>query len=166
MAGNLLRNKAASAAWSITIASLASDTNLRAGRQSASLDVTVVNPTDILIGGKVTTGTSPTAGQIEVHAVGQMDGDTTWPDAFSTADANRTINDANVKAAYCKPVAIIATNNTSNVTSWFGPVGIAQLFGSLPDALVMFVVHSTVAALNATGGNHALYQKQVYGQYT
>ncbi|NBW19056.1 MAG: hypothetical protein EBR82_64880 [Caulobacteraceae bacterium] len=55
----------------ITLASLASDTNLLAGRESNAIDNSSNLYLDYLISGKVTTGTSPTtARSIEVWAVG------------------------------------------------------------------------------------------------
>lgn len=151
----------------ITLASLASDTNLLAGRESATIDNTSSLNLDWLISGKVTTGTSPTAArQIEVWAVGSWDG-TTWPDVFDGTESTETITSADIKAAICRPVAIMATGSTSNVTYFFGPVSLAAVFGGIvPPKVVLFVVHNTGVALNSTSGNHQIRLQPVYETVT
>ena len=141
----------------ITLASLASDTNLLAGRESAEIVNTSTLALDYLVSGKITTGTSPTtARQIEVWAVGSWDG-TNWPDVFDGTESAETITSADIKASVCRLVAVMATSSTSNVAYHFGPVSIASAFGGVcPPKFVLFVVHNTVAALNATAGNHQI----------
>jgi hypothetical protein len=147
----------------ITLASLASDTNLLAGRQSAAVDNTSTLALDYLVSGKITTGTSPTASRsIEVWAVGSWDG-TNWPDTFAAADAARTITSSDIKASVCKLLGVMATSSTSNVTYHFGPVSVAAAFGGVcPPKFDVFVVHNTAVALNATAGNHQIRLQPVY----
>lgn len=147
----------ASSTVTCTLASLASDTNLLAGRESASVDNSTNEYADYLLAGRITTGTSPTdARQIEVHVVGQLD-DTTWPDVFDGTDSNETITSVGIKATICRPAAVIATNNTSDRTYPFGPVSVASLFGGVcPRRFVVFVVHNTGVNLNSTGSNHEI----------
>jgi hypothetical protein len=141
----------------ITLASLASDTNLLAGRESAAVVNESTLALDYLVSGKVTTGTSPTAArQIEVWAVGSWDG-TLWPDVFDGTESAETITSSDIKASVCRLVAVMATSATSDVTYSFGPVSIASAFGGVcPPKFVLFVAHNTVAALNATAGNHQI----------
>lgn len=133
------------------------------GVESTAVDNTTNLYLDILIAGKVTAGTSPTAGTIEVHAVGISD-DTTWPDVFDGVASAAQINSADIKNAICRPIAFLTTDTTSNRTYPFGPVSVANLFGgTLPKKFVVWATHSTVAALNATAGNHAVYLTGVTG---
>ena len=151
----------------ITLASLASDTNLLAGRESATLDNTTTLALDYLISGKVTAGTSPTASRsIEVWAVGSWDG-TTWPDVFDGTDSAETITSADIKASICRLLAAMATANTSDRTYPFGPVSLAAAFGGvLPPKVVLFVTHSTGVNLNSTSGNHQIRIQPVYETVT
>ena len=147
----------------ITLASLATDANLLTGRESAAIDNSTNLYLDILVSGKITTGTSPTtAKSIEVWAVGSWDG-TNWPDVFDGTDSAETITSADIKASICRFVASMATSSTSNVAYHFGPVSLAAAFGGvLPPKIVLFVTHSTAVALNATAGNHQIRLQPVY----
>lgn len=141
----------------ITLASLASDTNLLAGRESAEIVNTSTLALDYLVSGRITTGTTPTtARQIEVWAVGSWDG-TLWPDVFDGTESAETVTSADIKASVCRLVAVMATSATSNVAYHFGPVSIASAFGGVcPPKFVLFVTHNTAVALNATAGNHQI----------
>jgi hypothetical protein len=146
------------------VASLASDTNLLAGIESSVIDNTADGFDDILLSGKITTGTSPTAArQIEVWAIA-WDG-TNWPDVFDGTTSAETITSSDIKNALCKPVAILATNNTSDRTYHFTGVSARAAFnGVLPSRFILFVTHNTGVALNATAGNHAFCSQGVYPQ--
>lgn len=141
----------------ISVASLASDTNLLAGQESTAIDNTSNLYLDYLISGKITTGTSPTtAKSIQIWAVGSWDG-TNWPDVFDGTDSAETITSANHKNAICRFVAEMATDATSDRAYHFGPVSIASVFGGVvPPKFVIFVTHNTAVALNATAGNHQI----------
>ena len=147
----------------ITLASLASDTNLLTGRESAVIDNTSALVLDYLVSGKITTGTTPTtAKSIEVWAVGSWDG-TNWPDVFDGTESAETITSADIKASVCRFVASMATSSTSNVSYHFGPVSLAAAFGGvLPPKIVLLVTHSTPASPNSTAGNHRHRIQPVY----
>lgn len=147
----------------ITLASLASDTNLLTGRESATIDNSTNLYLDILISGKVTAGTSPTAARsIEVWAVGSWDG-TNWPDVFDGTESAETITSADIKASVTRYLAAMATANTSDRTYHFGPVSLASAFGgTLPPKVVLFITHSTGVALNSTAGNHQIRLQPVF----
>ena len=148
----------------ITLASLANDANLLVGRQSNAIDNTSSLVLDYLVSGKITTGTSPTtAKSIEVWAVGSWDG-TNWPDVITGAgDAGKTFTSADIKASSCRFLAAMATDATSNRSYYFGPVSLAAAFGGVvPPKVVVFAVHSTAVALNATAGNHQIRLQPVY----
>ena len=147
----------------ITLASLASDTNLLTGRESATVDNSTNLYLDILVSGKITAGTSPTASRsIEVWAVGSWDG-TNWPDVFDGTESAETITSADIKASVTRYLAAMATANTSDRAYHFGPVSLASAFGgTLPPKVVLFVTHSTGQNLNSTAGNHQIRLQPVY----
>lgn len=142
----------------ITLASLASDTNLVAGREG-----TVVSHEDAeidsLVGGKVTTGTTPTASrQIEVWAYASYDG-TSYSGSATGSNANLTPDEK----TNMRLLTIIPTVNTSDKTYIWGPFSLANAFGgTLPRKTGIFIVHNTGANLNATGGNHEVKRTPVH----
>ena len=164
MASDILTKYSAQETITAAVASLASDTNLLAGLESSIIDNSSTGYDDRLLSGKITTGTSPTASrQIEVWAIG-WDG-SGWPDVFDGTTSNETITSSDIKNAICKPIAIMSTNSTSDRTYWFTGVSLRQAFGgTMPEKCVLFIVHNTGAALNATAGNHAFYATGVYPQ--
>src|SRR4051794_34831478 len=107
---------ASSAALTITLASLASDTNLLAGRESTLVDNTSNLYLDYLLGGKITTGTTPTdVREIRVYVAALIE-DSTWPDVFDGTDSNETVTSSGIRDAGLRLAAVIATNNTSDRT--------------------------------------------------
>ena len=164
MASDILTKYSSQETITAAVASLASDTNLLAGLESSIINNTSTGYDDRLLSGKITTGTSPTASkQIEVWAIG-WDG-SGWPDVFDGTTSNETITSSDIKNAICKPIAIMSTNSTSDRTYWFTGVSLRQAFGgTMPEKCVLFIVHNTGAALNATAGNHAFYATGVYPQ--
>jgi hypothetical protein len=162
-AGDTKIEYAASSNLTITLASLASDTNLLAGRESSEVDNTTNKYVDYLLCGKITTGTSPTASRIiEVWVVGLMD-DSTYPDVFDGTDSAETITNAGIKNSICRLAASIDTVATSDLAYPFGPVSVASLFGGrIPKKFVVFVTHSTAVNLNSTTGNHQITVTPIY----
>lgn len=155
---------ASSAAFTITLASLASSSTFVAGRQSTTIDNTSNLYLDYLVGGKVTTGTSPTATkEVRAYLFGSVDDTPTYPDTLGATDANVTITSTDVLAAALALFAASGTDSTSNRTYWLHPKGVAQFFaGLVPKKFGLFAVHNTGVALNATGSNHALSYTGVY----
>lgn len=156
---------ASSSDLTITLASLASDTNLLIGRQSSEVDNTTVRALDYLVSGKITTGTSPTGGSIEVWAVAAFDTlGTTYPDVITSAgDASKTWTSAAIKNGVARLVYSVGPSTTSNVGYPWSGVSIASIFGgTCPPRFVLFVVHSSGVALNATAGNHLIRVLPVY----
>jgi hypothetical protein len=157
MANIIKPSYAASGTITATLASLASDANLLAGRSSILVDNTSVLAAEYLLAGRIKAGTSPTAGVLEVHVIGIQD-DTVWPDVVDGTDSNKTLTSAAIKQGICRPVASFTTDTTTGRVYPFGPIAVGnRCFGGwLPKKFVVFVVHSMVAALDATGGNHVL----------
>lgn len=136
----------------ITLASLASDAALLAGREGTAIDNNATDDAiDAVLGGFVTTGTSPTAArQIEVWLSGSYDG-TSFSGGAAGADGNLTPQEKTL----LKLLTIIPTGATSNQKYTWGPFSVAQAFGgTMPRKWNVYVVQNTGAALNATGGNH------------
>lgn len=162
MPNDILIKYATSATLTASVASLASDVDLRAGIESSVIDNTTAGYDDYLVSGKVKAGTSPTATrQIEVWAVA-WDG-SAWPDLFDGTTSSVTITSAEIKNAICKPVAIMSTSNTTDRVYHFSGVSLRQVFGGvLPSKSVLFIVHNTGVALNASG--HEFRIQGVYPQ--
>ena len=164
MPNNILTKYGTSTVITNAVASLASDTNLLAGYESAVIDNTSDGFDDIILSGKVMTGTSPTnARQIEVWAVAWDSN--AWPDVFDGTTGAETITSAEIKSALCKCVAILPTNATSDRPYPFSGISAKQVFGcAVPSRFVLFVTHNTGVNLNATAGNHEFRYQGVYPQ--
>lgn len=157
-----------SVALALSLASLASDSTLLAGRASTAVDNTGNTDLDHLVSGVITTGTSPTAGtSIEVWAWASyktVAGVPTYPDAITGTDASKTITSSGVKFGALRLVATITVEATSNRSYPFAPVSIAGLFGAMPKFWGLFVAHNTAVALNATAGNHDIEYERIQAQ--
>jgi hypothetical protein len=140
---------AAAVTHTITLASLASDTALSAGRQGTAIDNSAAGLIDALVGGKIRTGTTPTTNRvIEVWAFGSYDG-TTYSAGAGATDAALS---PDFEKSLMRLLAVIDTNATSDRVYEFGPVSLAAAFGGVcPPEWGVYVVHNTGAALNATG---------------
>lgn len=147
------------ATFALTLASLASDTNLLAGRESTAISNTSNKYLDGFVGGKVTTGTTPTAARrIEVWAAGSVNDTPLYPDTCAGTDANVTLTSSDIKYGALALLGVLGTDSTTNRTYWMRPTSLLQAFsGVMPTAFSIFVVQNTAVALNSTGGNHAWY---------
>lgn len=156
-----------SANTTITIspASLASSGTFVAGRESTLIDNTTNLYIDALVQGVITVGTTPTAAtQIIVYVWGSsVSPATTAIDVIDGTDSAETITSAGVRNSFMKIGAVLDVDAaTSNVGYPFS-FGVAQLFGGvMPPYWGLFVAHNTVAALNATGGNHVISYRGAY----
>jgi len=156
-------------ALNCTLASLASDTNLLAGRESDAVDNRTNLDLDHLLSGSIRVGTSPTASTtIEVWAFAPLkivSGTPTWPDVFDGSESAETVTSLNVKYAACRPICSITVDSTTGRDYAVPPTSIASLFGgSLPQLWGVFVVHNTGVNLDSTGGNHYLHYQRVQAQ--
>ncbi len=149
----------------ITAASLATDANLLIGRQTSEVDNTTLRALDYLCSGRITTGTSPTGGSIEVWAIAASDATgTAYPDVFTNGgDAARTWTNAAIKSGAARLIYAVNPTTTSNVGYTFSGVSIAGAFGgTCPPRFVLYLVHSSGVALNATAANHFIRVQPVY----
>ena len=155
---------ASSAALTIALASLNSGTNRLTGRESSAVLNTATEYLDALIGGRITTGTSPTVDRrIEVWAYGALWDAPAYPANVTGANAGLTLVSANMKRASLRLISVILVDATSNRTYSFGPLSLAEVFGgALPTHWGVFVTHDTGVALNATPGNHNISYTPIY----
>lgn len=155
---------ASSAAITLTLTGLASDSNLLVGRVSAAVDNTTNQDLDHLASGVITTGTAPVAGgMIEVWAYAPYKtaaGVPTYPDSITGSDAAKAMTAAGVKAGALRLVATLIVDATSNRPYPFAPVSIASLFGAMPKFWGLFVVQNTGAALSAADIQYERIQAQ------
>jgi hypothetical protein len=145
----------------MTLASLASDANLLAGRECTAANQNTDQAVDAMVGGRFQLGTSPTtAKQVEVWAIGSYDG------VVMTAGATGV--DANfAPVATSKPLMkllqIIPTDAVSNHVYPWGPLSVAQAFGgTLPLLWSIFIVHNTGVAFAASGTFEVKYTPVKY----
>lgn len=161
--GNVKIAYAASSAVTITLASLATDANLLAGRESTAIDNSTNKYLDYLLAGQITTGTTPTTSkELRVYVCGIIN-DTTWPDVLDGTDSAETFTTSNIRDSSCKIASSMTTTATSDQTSWFAPVSVSALFGGNPPLkFVVWVVHNSAVNLNATGSNHVISITPIY----
>lgn len=137
-------------ALTITLASLADN----AWRESTAVDNTSDLYDDVLVGGTITTGTTPMVNTtIEVYLYALADG-TLYTGGASGSDAAYT---ADGEETLFVPAQIITVDATSDQGYVFGPVSVRAAFGgAMPSKWGVVVKNDSAVALNATGGNHAL----------
>lgn len=146
----------------ITLASLATSASLLVGRQSAAVDNSTDKMLDVLVSGKITTGTTPTtAKQIQVWCVASWDG-TTWPAGFDGTDSAGPTLIAENKNASLILVAAISTTGSNDVAYHFTNRSVASMFGEVPKKFSFFVTHDTAVNLNSTAGNHQIRVQPIY----
>lgn len=146
---------ASEASITLTATSLASDASLLAGRASTVVDNSTNRYQDVLVSGKVTTGTSPTVSTyIELWAYCAYNDTPTYVDAITGSDANKSMTSANVKNSALRLLWSTMVDATSDRAYYIPRTSIADRFGTLPKRWGLFLVHSTGVALNGTGSNH------------
>lgn len=142
-----------STAFTMTLASLASDTSLVAGRESTAVDQKdSLDAIDVMVGGDITTGTTPTTNrQIEIWSYASFD-DTEFSGSATGSNANLT-PDEKTSMAFIRSIPTVAT---SDKTYKWNPVSMVKAHGNMPVQFGMYVVHNTAVNLNSTGGNHEM----------
>lgn len=150
---------AAKVTITLSSAGLATSATRVAGQESTQIDNTVNLYVDALVEGKIATGTTPTAGQIDIWVYASHTSLAATPrDVIDGLDSAETFTDEQSRNSLMRLAHVIATDATSDQVYQFGPFSVAALFGgTLPPFWGLFVSHSTVAALNAVAGNH-LYE--------
>jgi hypothetical protein len=152
---------AASGAITNATASLATSAGLTAGYESATLDNSTNLYKDYAISGIVTTGTSPTAGVIEIWCIPEKD-DSTWPNVFDGTTGAETVTSRDILMACGFLCVSIATSTTSDQVYPWNRQSLSAICGNTPRKCVFFTVHNTAVNLNATGSNHELFARGTY----
>lgn len=142
-----------SASLTITLNSLATDSNLLAGRQSTEIDNATDLALDALVGGVIATSSTPTANTvIEVWVFASWDGGTTRTASAGASDAALSPATIGVKNLMALAAVINQTDTTARSYS-FGPFSVAALFGAMPETWGVYVVHNTGQNLNSSGNS-------------
>ena len=158
-----------SAAYTITLASLASSSTLLAGSESDAVDNSSNLYLDYHVGGKITVGTTPTANtKIEVWTYATIDETPTYPDVFDGTGSAETATSAEIKRGALKLMKVLdVVSTSSDVAQWLGATSLSGCYGGVvPSHHGLFVTHNTVAAFNSTGGNHSLKYRASYATAT
>jgi hypothetical protein len=158
---------AADAAFTITLASLATSSTWVAGRESTSVSNTTNKYLDYDVTGKITTGTTPTVDtEIRMYGIRPIEDTPTWPDVFDGTDSAETVTNTQILATL--PLLWSGTvSATSNIAyQIINGLTLAQCWGIVPDNFEIFVAHNTAVNLNATGGNHDIRYRGIYATST
>lgn len=156
---------ASSAAYTITLASLASSSTFLSGRSSTAVSNTSNLYLDYMVAGVITVGTTPTTStSIRVYAYGSHDDTPTYPDVLDGTDSAKTVTSAGILNIALALISILNVDSaTSNRAYPFHPLSLAWAFGgAIPKNHGLFVAHNTDVNLNATGGNHVLNYTGIY----
>lgn len=153
-----------------TLTSLASDTNLLAGRQSDVVDNSSNKYLDYLLSGQIrvnASGTAPTANRsIQVYVIANAS-PTVLPEGLGTTDAAFSPGSANIRNTICRFAAEMVVDNVLGEVYWFTGVSVAAIFGGvLPTRFAVWVVHNTAQPLSSTAGDHVLYLQPVFQTVT
>jgi hypothetical protein len=155
---------AADAAFTITLASLAESNTWVAGREATSVSNGSNKYLDYEITGKITVGTSPTAEtSIELRGIKPINDTPTWPDVFDGTDSAETITNTQIRDKQVRlwDTAVAATSDIGYPITL--ALTLAEAWGFVPDNFTVFVAHNTDTNLHATGGNHEINYRGVYG---
>ena len=155
-----------SIALALSLASLASSSSFLSGRASTAVDNTTNLDTDHLLSGKIRAGTTPTVStEINIYLyanISSASGTPSYSDGITGSDAAKTMTSQNILSSALVLAKTITVDATTGRDYFFGPVSVANFFGGvLPKFWGVYVAHATVAALDATGSNHALTYERV-----
>lgn len=132
--------------------SLASSSTWLVGWESTAIDNTANLYEDYRVTAKITAGTTLTIGELRLYLVGILDDTPTFPDVFDGTASTETVTTAGIRDAICKLGASTATTATNSVVYYLDCPSVAQVFGGyLPKKFVVFITHSMVGALAASG---------------
>lgn len=149
---------ASPATITISLASLGTSSTFVAGRESNEIDNSSNKYVDVMLRGKVTVGTTPTANtQINIYVWGsEVAASATNLDVIDGVDSAETLTSFGVGFGFLKLAKVLQVD--TNTTDRVYPMGldsIAALFGgNMPKFWGLFVAHNTAVNLNSTGGNH------------
>ncbi len=156
-----------SVAFTITLASLSSDSNLLAGRESTAVENSN-DDLDHLISGVIRLGTSPTVNKtVSVYAYAAhkiVTGTATYPDVLDGTDSDETITSDFVKFSILYPLWSAGSDAVTGRNMWMPPTSLVAAMGYMPEFYGLFVVHDTAVDLDSTGSNHYLHYHRIQAQ--
>lgn len=161
---------AASAAPTLTLASLAASSGLLSGRESTLVDNSSNLYLDYLAAGQYKANSANNqAGTIYTCIVAPRDdggGTAVWPDVFDGTDSTETVTSSGIFNSVCKILSSINADATASRVWPWGMASIASLYGgAMPFKFVYFITHNIQTSTNvwsATEGDHAVKHTGVY----
>jgi hypothetical protein len=159
----------ATATFTITLASLASSSTLTVGQQSTVIDNSLVGTNqglDLHVVFKFQTGTSPSAGTVQLWAFGSVDNASFTGNLGTTNNTATPVPANNSTTPPLFLLASVATTTTSNQTYIVGPFSISGAFNSFapPRYVGVAVFQNTGVPFNSTAGNHSVTYMPVQAQ--
>jgi hypothetical protein len=152
----------ASATITIAPENVASSSGFTAGVESTVISNLANLFADVLVSGKWTAGTTPTANtqvQIWVYApiTDDLSSSVTYPDVLDGSSSAETMTSAGVARGAMKLAAVLDVDaTTSNREYPCAPFSVAALFGGrMPTRWGLFLTHNSGVNSNSTSGNHA-----------
>lgn len=157
----------ASSAVTITLAGLAASGTLTAGRASTAVVNTTTLALDYALAGRITTGTGPASGTIEVWAYAALNDTPDYPEGITGTDAAITLSSVQGKLSALSRITIITTDTTANRSYWFSATSVSALFGGvMPKRWGVIVINNTSVALNATANLHGVFATPCWANST
>jgi len=125
---------------------------------SLAVDNSVNLYEDVIVGGFITTGTTPTtAKRIQIFLYASWDGGISYSAGLTGLDG--AAPHVGETGNLIGPIWVMDTDATSNHQYEWGPVSLGAIIGCVPQKWGLCLVHDTVVALNATAALHeAEYQ--------
>lgn len=154
---------AGDAAFTITLASLATSSTFVAGREATAISNAGNKYLDYDIAGQVTTGTSPTAStEIRLYGIKPINDTPTWAGGFDGSDSAGAPTNVNVLNSLPLLWATNVATSSNVVYPIINALTIAQVWGVVPDLFSVYLAHSTAVNLNSTGSNHEINYRGIY----
>lgn len=136
-----------------SLASLATDTNLLAGWQSAVVDNTTNLYIDETVSAQIKVGSSaPTVNTtVEIWIYSVLDDTPTYPDTITGSQGTVTLTSTNTKNAGLRLGTTITIDATANRIYSVAPFSVAALFGgNMPQKWGAYISQNTGVALGTT----------------
>lgn len=164
-AGDIKLAYRASSDLTITnLVSLASSATWVAGWTSGTIDNTTNLDLGMVVSAKITAGAAPTAGELRVSLYTMLD-DSNWSDILSSGtegtEGAATIVDTEIRDCALYPLWSTITDASASRVYVMPQVDIERAIGFMPHKCAIFIAHSMVQALAASG-----QQVTVKGRYT
>lgn len=133
------------------LASLASSSTHVAGWCPTALDNTTAARLDAAITAKIVVGASPSAGEIRMYLIAQLD-DATWPDTIDGAEGAKTLTSVEIRDAIAFLAAGTNVTTAASRTYYLHCPSVAAVFnGTVPNKFTPFITQSSGQALAASG---------------